>query len=80
MGNITIENFIIIYMYRNRLYNLTSYFSMLAEHLKDFNLSSTRVFDIFKGEKFKKESFGKKKLNVVKGCKNYSGIEIPKIS
>ena len=74
MGYLTVESFIIVYMYRNRLYNLTSYFSMLAEHLKDFNLSSTRVFDIFKGEKFKKESFGKKKLNVVKGNFEFKNV------
>lgn len=72
--NLTVEAFIIVYMYRNRLYNLTSYFSTLAEHMKEFNVSSTRVFDLFKGDIFKKEKFGTKKLNVVKGNFEFKNV------
>lgn len=67
MDYITIENFVIVFMYSGRLYGLTNYFSTLTEHIKEFNLSSNRVFELFKNDKFKKEEFGKIDLDKVNG-------------
>ena len=71
---LSIDNFIVIMMYKSRLYNLMSYFSQLAEHLKEFNLSASRVFDLFKGEKFEKESFGNVKLDRVRGNFEFKNV------
>ena len=73
-NSLTIENFVIIFMYKGRLYNLLTYFSMILEYVKDFNLSADRVFELFDGEKFKKESFGTKKLTKVKGNFEFKNV------
>ena len=66
-NSLSVENFVIIFMYKGRLYNLLTYFSMVLEYTKDFNLSADRVFELFDGEKFKKENFGTKKITKVRG-------------
>ena len=55
---LTIESFVIIFMYKNRLYTLLSYITSMMEYTKDFNLSADRVFELFDDDKFKKEKFG----------------------
>lgn len=64
---ITLSNFIIIFMYRDRIQNLLTSTINMAESLKDFNVSFDRVFEIIDGKKFKKESFGKLNLEQLNG-------------
>ena len=73
-SELTIENFVIIYMYKGRLYNLLNYFTSMLEILKDYNLSAERVFSLFDNEEFKKESFGTTKLKKVKGDFEFKNI------
>jgi ABC-type multidrug transport system fused ATPase/permease subunit len=64
--NLTLENFVVLYMYQERVYNLLNFTSSVLEYMKNFNLSASRVFEIIDNEKFKKESFGtitKEKIN-----------------
>ena len=74
-NTLSIENFVIIYMYKDRLYNLLNYFTMILEYLKDFNLSADRVFEVFGNETFKKEEFGDIKLKDVKGNIEFQNVE-----
>lgn len=62
-----IEEAVIVYMYRSRVFNLLSLLSNLMEWFKDFNLSAGRVFDIIDSEVFKKESFGNTHIDKVQG-------------
>ena len=64
---LSVENLVILYMYRQRLYNLLWYVSSVLEILKDFNLSANRVYELFEGDSFKKEKFGDLKLDKIKG-------------
>ena len=64
---LSIENLVIIYMYKERLYNILYFLSSMIEYMKDFELSSDRVFEVFDDEEFKKESFGNKKLKKAEG-------------
>lgn len=62
-----IEEAVIVYMYRSRVFNLLSLLSNLMEWFKDFNLSAGRVFDIIDSEVFKKEYFGNTHIDKVQG-------------
>lgn len=62
-----IEEAVIVYMYRSRVFNLLSLLSNLMEWFKDFNLSAGRVFDIIDSDVFKKESFGNTHIDKVQG-------------
>lgn len=63
---LSISNFVILYTYRGRIENLLDYFNRMADVLKDFNLSATRVFEILdKG--FKKEKINGTDIENVKG-------------
>lgn len=64
---ISIANALIIKNYSYALSNITYFFSNLIQKIKDFNLSSSRVFSIIKGENFKKESFGDQTLKKANG-------------
>ena len=60
-------NFVVLYMYKGRVSYLFSYFGYLIDHIKSFNLSANRVFEIIDGKKFTKEKFGDKKLDKING-------------
>lgn len=61
------SNFVVLYMYQGKVYNLFNYFSIFLEYLKNFNLSSSRVFEILENEKFEKEEFGTLELANING-------------
>ena len=64
---LSISNFVIIYMYKDRLLELLRYWSFLIELAKKFNVAATRVFEVIDSDKFKKEHFGDKILDKING-------------
>ena len=60
-------NFVVLYMYKDRVNYLFSYFGYMIDHIKSFNLSANRVFDIIDGRGFSKEKFGNVKLEKIEG-------------
>lgn len=64
---VTITAFVTIYLYRHQVYNLFNAYSRLQEYMKDFELSSTRVFDVIDGNKYERESFGDKVIKKANG-------------
>ena len=57
-----------LFSYRSTvLTNLMASVSSLLEECKNFNISSNRVFEIINNQKFKKEKFGEKHIDNVKG-------------
>ena len=73
-GMITISNVVIIYMYRGRVFNLLTLTSQMMEWYKDFNLSATRVFEIIDSDVFRKEKFGKKHIDNIKGDFEFKNV------
>ncbi len=65
--NITIASGLVIHNYMNRVTSIVNYVSILLEKVKDFNLSSSRIFNIINSPEFPKEKFGKRHLNHVRG-------------
>ena len=66
-NSLTVASALIIHNYSSRISSIVNYLGVLLESLKDFNLSSSRIFDIIYSEDFKKESFGDKHISKVKG-------------
>lgn len=72
--NLTISNFVILYMYQSRVYNLLSYMTQFLEHYKNFNVSAGRVFQILDDDVFKKESFGDKHIGKINGDFEFKNV------
>jgi len=53
-NNLSVSNFVILYMYRGRIESLLTFYDKIAETIKHYNLSATRVFEVL-GNKFAKE-------------------------
>lgn len=64
--DLTIANFVVLYTYRNRIETLLSVYNRIAELIKDFNLSATRVFEVLDNKYKKERAFGQK-LDNIKG-------------
>ena len=73
-GKLAIASAIVVYNYMNRVTSIVNYVSMLLEKVKDFNLSSTRIFDIIDSEEFIKEKFGQKHIDKVKGNFEFKNV------
>lgn len=67
-------NFVVLYMYQGRVYNLLSYFTQFLEYLRNFNLSANRVFEIIENEKYTKETFGEKTLLHINGDFSFKNV------
>ncbi len=67
INELTIAAALVIHNYMGRVSSIVNYFSLLLEKIKDFNLSSERLFAIIDGADFSKETFGDKHLAKVKG-------------
>lgn len=71
---LTIANFVVIYMYRNKIFDLLTLVSRVLEWIKDFNLSAGRVFEVIGDDTFKKEKFGTKHINNIKGDFEFKNV------
>ena len=65
---------LVLYNYANRLEYSSWIGGNLLEMIKDFNLSSERVFAILENTEFKKEEFGSKHLNQIKGDFEFKNV------
>ena len=71
---LSIESFIIIYMYRGRVFSLLYMISGLLDSYKEFELSANRVFEVIDGDEFSKEKFGTKKISKIKGDFEFKNV------
>ncbi len=65
---------LVIHNYASRLPSIVNYIGMLLDQIKDFNLSSARIFAIINTEEFKKEKFGLKHLKKLKGNFEFKNV------
>lgn len=72
--NLAIANAIVIHNYMGRVTSIVNYASLLMEKVKDFNLSSSRIFGIIKSPEFPKEKFGKKHIEKVEGNFEFQNV------
>lgn len=72
--NLTISNFVILYMYQSQVYNLLSYMTKFLEYYKNFNVSAGRVFQVLDDEVFKKESFGDLHIGKINGDFEFKNV------
>ena len=72
-GNLTAANFVILFMYSDKVFDFLVIVIDLLEVLKDFNLSAERVFEIIDG-KYKKEQFGTTKVKKLNGNFKFENV------
>lgn len=73
-NKLSIANALVIHNYAVRLPYLVDSIGGLLDLVKDFNLSSSRIFSIFNGSEFGKEKFGTKHLDVVNGDFEFKNV------
>ena len=66
-GRLEIAVAIILYNSMSKVTDFINYSDMLIKTIKGFNLSCNRIFSIMDENKFSKEKFGKKHLDIVNG-------------
>ncbi len=55
INDLSIANFIVLYTYKNKIETLLNVYNSIAQQIKDFNLSATRVFEVL-DNKYQKET------------------------
>ena len=71
---LSIPNALVINNYLGRLTSIIYFVSQFLEKVKDFNLSSERVFAIMDSKEFGKEKFGKKHIDKVNGDFEFKNV------
>lgn len=74
-NKIAVASALIIHNYSGRVLSIVNYIGILLDKVKDFNLSSSRIFTIINSEEFSKEKFGTKKIPKVKGNFEFKNVE-----
>ena len=65
---------LVVYNYTSRVTNSVYLMGNLLEYVKDFNLSSERIYAIIHDEEFKKETFGTKKIGKINGDFEFNNV------
>lgn len=65
---------VVIFNFGNRYNMLVGYIINFYELIKKFNLSATRIFEIFKSSKYEKETFGKEHLSKIDGNFEFKNV------
>lgn len=73
-GSLSITSFVVLYMYRSRVYGLQDYLAGLTEETKRFNVSAGRVFELLDEDKYPKETFGNKHIEKVYGDFEFKNV------
>ena len=73
-GELTIATALVVHNYMGRVTYIVNSYSYLLEGLKDFNLSTSRIYTIIKGKEFPKEKFGNVHLDDVKGNFEFKNV------
>ena len=73
LNSLTIANFVILYTYKSRIENLLSFYNSFSMHVRNFNLSATRVFEVI-GNTFDKESDKGKNINRINGKIEFKNV------
>ena len=73
-NSVTLTGLITIYLYKERIYTMFNFYTVLQETLQDFSLSSQRVFEIIEGDTYERESFGTKILKKAHGDFEFKNI------
>lgn len=73
-GLLTIPAFIIAYNYQPRVRNLLTAVSLLLDNIKQFQISSERVFEILENKTFKKEKFGHIEIKDINGNIEFKNV------
>ena len=73
LNSLTIANFVIIYTYKSRIENLLSFYNSFSMHVRNFDLSATRVFEVI-GNTFDKESDKGKNINRINGKIEFKNV------
>ena len=74
VGDLTIAVALVVHNYMGRVTRIVDSYSFLLEGLKDFNLSTTRIYAIINGNDFPKEKFGKLHLDEIKGNFEFKNV------
>ena len=73
-GQLEVASAIVVHNYMSRVTSIVSYASMLLNAVKDFNLSSSRIFAIIESNDFQKEKFGNHHLNRIRGNLSFKNV------
>lgn len=71
---LTIPAFIILYNYRDKVYNLLDGVANLTEYLKKFSVSSSRIYEVIYDDIYKKEKFGNKHIDNIVGNIEFKNV------
>lgn len=76
INDINVGTALILHSYKHEITsNLIEKISALLDELKNFNLSSKRVFSLLDNKEFAKEKFGKKHLDSIEGNFEFKDVE-----
>lgn len=73
-NSLTVASALIIHNYSQKVNAIVSYLGSLLESMKDFNLSSSRIFEIIYSDKYEKETFGEKNIGKAKGDFEFKNV------
>lgn len=71
--NLPIASFVILYTYKGRTEMLLSYYNFIADLIKNYNLSATRVFEVLEGG-FKKEDTTGNDIDKIEGYIEFKNV------
>lgn len=67
IDELSITGLLIIFMYRNNIFDLVFSYTSMKEQYTKYKLASSRIFEIMDNDKFPEEKYGKQKIENING-------------
>ena len=75
IGALTLAAYILLYSYKNSMYELIWCIGQIAKDLNDVTVSSNRMFSLYNEELYKADKFGTTELDKIKGKITFKNVK-----
>lgn len=75
IGSLTLASYVLLYSYRNSLYELVWCIGSIAKNLNEVSVSTNRMFSLYNEELYKSDKFGNEKIKNVKGKITFKNVK-----
>ena len=72
-GSLSVANFVVLYTYKGRTESILNYYNYIADMIKNYNLSASRVFEVLEGG-FKKEDINGEDISKMDGAISFRNV------
>jgi len=75
IGSLTLASYVLLYSYRNSMYELIWCFGSIAKNLNEVSVSANRMFSLYNEKLYESDKFGTEEIKNIKGKISFKNVK-----